>query len=279
MIDKTLFEIFKKGSKTYFYTSLFFPHSVRKDVFSLYSFVRTADDFVDSIPQQKDNFYKFWADYQTAKNKKIGNIVIDSFVELEKRKDFNEKWTESFLKSMEMDLSINTYSNQASVDEYMYGSAEVVGRYMAKILELPEEAYCSAKYLGKAMQYMNFIRDVAEDLSMGRSYFPKEDFEYFGLKSLDFDYVSNNKDKFSDFINFQINKYNQWQKIAEEGFQFIPKKYLIPIKTASEMYKWTSRKISQKPMIIYSQKVKPSVMRIVSSLFLNSFSTSRKVNT
>lgn len=277
MIDKTLFEIFKKGSKTYFYTSLFFPYSIRKDVFSLYSFVRTADDFVDSIPQQKDNFYKFWENYKKAKNKKIGNIVIDSFVELEKRKDFNEKWTESFFKSMEMDLSINTYPNQESVDEYMYGSAEVVGHFMAKILGLPEEAHFNAKYLGKAMQYMNFIRDVAEDLSMGRSYFPKEDFEVFGLKSLDFDYVSNNKEKFSDFINFQINKYNQWQEIGEEGYQYIPKKYLIPIKTASEMYKWTSRKISKKPMIIYSEKIKPSMPLIISSLLVNSLSTNIKV--
>ena len=58
MVTKKLFNIFKKGSRTYFYSSLFFPNGVRGDVFRLYAFVRRADDFVDSIPQQKEKFYK-----------------------------------------------------------------------------------------------------------------------------------------------------------------------------------------------------------------------------
>lgn len=54
-IDKTIYTIFKKGSKTYFYSTIFFPKAVKKDVFTLYSFLRKADDYVDSIPRiQKD---------------------------------------------------------------------------------------------------------------------------------------------------------------------------------------------------------------------------------
>jgi len=59
MINKTLFSIFKEGSKTYFYSSVFFPTYTKKDVFSLYGFVRKADNFVDSIPQNINGFYEF----------------------------------------------------------------------------------------------------------------------------------------------------------------------------------------------------------------------------
>jgi phytoene synthase len=58
--------IFKKGSKTYFYNSLFFPNNVKDDVFILYSFVRKADDFVDAVPQQVEEFHQFRDQYERA---------------------------------------------------------------------------------------------------------------------------------------------------------------------------------------------------------------------
>ena len=45
-MNKVIYKIFKQGSKTYFYSSIFFPASVKQDVFTLYAFVRKADDFV-----------------------------------------------------------------------------------------------------------------------------------------------------------------------------------------------------------------------------------------
>ena len=59
MRNKLTHQIAKEGSKTFFNSSLFFPREVREEVFILYSFVRTADDFVDSIPQKKKEFYDF----------------------------------------------------------------------------------------------------------------------------------------------------------------------------------------------------------------------------
>jgi len=54
LIDDRIYSIFKRGSKTYFYSTLFFPGDVRRDVFILYSFLRKADDYVDAIPQDTE---------------------------------------------------------------------------------------------------------------------------------------------------------------------------------------------------------------------------------
>ena len=59
MINKSLFQIFKQGSKTYFYSSIFFPSIIRKDVFKLYAFVRKTDNYVDATPQDIDGFNNF----------------------------------------------------------------------------------------------------------------------------------------------------------------------------------------------------------------------------
>lgn len=262
--------IFKNGSKTYYYSSFFFPPNVKEDVFKLYSFVRKADDFVDSVPQQKTEFYDFKNRYENAlKGEVTGNIVIDNFVELVNRRSFDTSWVEAFLFSMESDLYINSYETMESLRKYLYGSAEVVGLMMAKILDLPKESYDSAMHLGRAMQYVNFIRDINEDLWLGRNYFPRKEFTENNLESLEQHETIKNPVGFKRFVHTQLERFHEWQAEAEKGFKYIPKRYLIPIKTASEMYKWTARIIEKDPFIVYDRKVKPSIPRIVANIGIN----------
>lgn len=275
MNSNIFYSIFKKYSRTYFYSSLFFPTDIRLDVFILYSFVRTADNFVDNQPQQKKEFYAFKDSYHKAiKGKVTHDIIIDSFVELAYRKNFNLQWVDAFLSSMEQDFSTKYYKTFKETCTYMYGSAEVIGLMMARILDLPEQSLPYAQMLGKAMQYVNFIRDISEDLDLGRIYFPKSELNKFGLKTLTYEEVSANPEAFKTFIHQQITTYYQWQSEAEKGFAYIPRRYLIPIKTASDMYKWTAVQIHKQPMRIYQHKIKPSSIRVVSSVLANSIISS-----
>ena len=270
IIDKTIFSIFKQGSRTYFYSSLFFPTKIRRKVFILYAFVRQADDYVDQVPQDKDGFYDFIDLFEKAWcGEETGNIVIDSFVFLAKKHQFQKSWIDAFLKSMEMDLTHKIYYTFDDTLEYIHGSAEVVGLFMAKILGLSEKTYEHAKFLGRGMQYINFIRDIHEDNKLNRLYFPKDELQLFDLDNLTYEYVSKHQKSFRLFINRQLERYSGWQEWAELGYHYIPKRYLIPIKTASEMYKWTGRKIHEDPFIIYKLKVKPMISQIVVNTLIN----------
>ncbi len=274
MISKKLDTIFKKGSTTYYYSSLFFPPDVKKDVFILYSFVRTADDFVDGIPAKKKDFTQFVQDYYAGINKGGSeNTIIQDFILLQRRKGFKQEWIDAFLDVMKQDLTKKKYSNERELEEYMYGSAGVVGLMMAKILNLPAKSMQSAQLLGKAMQYINFIRDVQEDLSLGRMYFPQNILKKYGLKTLQYDEVQKNEQVFRTFIFDEISRYQTWINEAQLGFKHIPKRYLIPIKTASNMYDWTAQSILKNPMIIYEKKVKPKPMRVILEVIKNSLIT------
>ena len=270
IIDKTFFSIFRKGSRTYFYSSLFFPMHIRREVFILYGFVRKTDNYVDVIPQDRSGFYQFKEKYYQAKQgKETGDIVIDSFVRLAEKKGFQDEWIEAFLHSMELDLTKKRYETLDEVLEYIYGSAEVIGLMMAKIIGLPKEAFEHAKYLGRAMQYINFIRDIAEDLDLGRVYFPQTDLRKHGLENLTPEHVKEHPDRFMTFLQTQLDRYCHWQEQAEEGYRFIPKRYLISIKTASEMYHWTAEQIAHHPFIVYDMKVKPMISKIILTVIFN----------
>ncbi len=255
--------IFKKGSKTYFYSSAFFPKKTRKDVTTLYAFVRTVDNLVDTIPQNKKEFFKFEKEFNLArKGNKINNKVITEFLELEKRKTFEKKWANSFMKSMKKDLYQKRYKTLKDVENYMHGSAEVIGLFMCKILDIDKKFYKSAKLLGKAMQYINFIRDIDEDITLNRCYFPENELKKHKIACFDREFMTKNKEEFSLFIKEQISHYLKWQKEAEKDLEKVEKRYKIPIKTASEMYKWTAKKIEKDPQIVFKKKVKPTKSRI-----------------
>ena len=270
VIDRTIYGIFRRGSRTYFYSTLFFPPAVREDVFSLYSFVRTADDYVDAVPQQVEEFYAFTDRYAMAMaGEATGDVVIDSFVELAGRKGFDRAWTTAFLGSMERDITVGSYRTIRDLEAYLYGSSEVIGLMMARLLDLPPESYPAAQNLGRAMQYVNFIRDIAEDLALGRTYFPREEMEAFGLDDLSATTASRDPRGFAAFLRFQLQRYREWQEQAEAGFGHIPRRYRIPIRTASDMYRWTARTIERDPAVVHRRKVKPSVIRIVSGAATN----------
>jgi phytoene/squalene synthetase len=94
----------------------------------------------------------------------------------------------TFLRSMEMDLDKDHY-NQAGYEEYILGSAEVVGLMCLKIfVEGDEQKYLDLKHdamkLGSAFQKINFLRELKADYHLlGRAYFPGFQLDQFNDRS------------------------------------------------------------------------------------------------
>jgi len=267
-------DIFKKGSTTYYFSSKFFPKSSREDVFKLYSFVRVADDYVDSIPQQvkgfrllRDKWQKSTVDstFETKAlpNDSIVDRVVKNIVHVQRKYDFEQVWVESFLDSMQADLDQKHYSTHSDSLWYVYGSAEVIGLMMARILQLPPESYKAAQLQGRAMQWINFIRDINEDIELGRCYFPESALKKYGLSKLSRSVAEQNEASFKEFVRDEIERYQSWQSDANKGYDFIPARLRIPLETARDMYDWTANQIYKNPLVVFEKKIKPSKAKVV----------------
>ncbi len=268
--------IFKKGSTTYYFSSKFFPKTIRNDVFKLYSFVRVADDYVDSIPANKKEFKILKTLWQEAADSKkfdtkhhtadsLNERVVKNMAYLVEVYRFDPAWVDAFLASMQADLDKKRYTSIDGTLWYVYGSAEVIGLMMATIMGLPKKVFKAAELQGRAMQWINFIRDINEDNQLGRCYFPTEDLKRFGLKDLKKETTEANPKEFRDFMNFQLNRYRTWQRAAENGFSQIPKRLRIPLETAVGSYNWTACQITSNPSLVYQKQIKPSKTRIIIS--------------
>ena len=277
--------IFKNGSTTYYWSSRFFPKGVRDDVFKFYSFVRVVDDVVDQAPADRKRFNRFLSRWGTIKkqladgvvpsqlDESVDERVLSNIAYIVHRFECNPAWVDSFLASMKMDVDNRTYKTIEDTIDYMYGSAEIIGLFMARILRLPgqglaiehpePEVLRTARMQGRAMQYINFLRDIDEDNRLGRLYFPKTALNKHGLKDLDKKTAQAKPEAFTAFMHEQLDLYEQWQTEADKGFSYIPKRLRIPLQTATDMYNWTAKEIRKNPMIVFDTQLKPNKSRVL----------------
>ena len=267
--------IFKNGSSPYYWSRRFFSKGVRDDVFKLYSFVRTVNDFVDQAPSDVEKFEYIEHRWSTIKkdlangfvppplDESVSEKVLANVAYIIYRYHCDPVWIDVFIKSMRWDVQKHQYRKLKDTLEYMYGSSEVIGLCMARILDLPEEALRTARLQGRAMQYINFLRDIAEDNALGRCYFPAGEYKKYGLKNLSEEEARNKPAMFADFMHAQLLRYAQWQTEANEGFNYIPRRLRVPLHTAVDMYNWTAQQLKYYPLVVYEKKLKPKKRQVV----------------
>lgn len=263
-MSETLTGIFRRGSTTFYNSSRFFRPDIRAEVTTLYAFVRLADDFVDSVPQDRAGFAAFRSEYQSAvSGDSVEHPVVRAFVDLAERRHLEREWVDCFLDTMEQDLWKRDYETLDETLQYTFGSAEVVGLMMSRILGLPAVAEPYARLLGRAFQYVNFIRDIHEDGAMGRTYLPMDEVRAAGLEGLSPESAERHPKAFRDYVRSQINRYRTWQREGSEGFRYIPAHSLAPIRTAADVFEHTARVIERDPRVVFRRKVKPTRARIL----------------
>lgn len=149
-------------------------------VYAIYGFVRLADEIVDSFHEHdKENLFKrFLVDVDKALEEKISvNPLLNSFQEVVHNYNIERELIDTFLRSMEMDLTEKEYDRE-KFNTYILGSAEVVGLMCLRVfVKGDEQTYRALKplgmSLGAAYQKINFLRDIKADFEgMGREYFP-----------------------------------------------------------------------------------------------------------
>ncbi|MFM7193328.1 MAG: phytoene/squalene synthase family protein [Bacteroidota bacterium] len=160
---------------------------LRDPIYAIYGFVRFGDEIVDTF-HTTDKVHllnKFRHDTFEAIEQGISlNPILHSFQKVVNQYGIDRPVIVQFLKSMEMDITMTAH-DQASYEEYILGSAEVVGLMCLRVFcngdaALYEQLKPQAMKLGSAFQKINFLRDLNADFNgMGRMYFPGVDLSRF----------------------------------------------------------------------------------------------------
>ena len=216
--------------------------SIRQDVYNVYGFVRFADEIVDSFHNyDKETLLNdFEEDLKKAVRDKISlNPILNSFQETVHKFNIEEEFYMSFLRSMRLALYKSKYLTKEEYEDYIYGSADVVGLMCLKVFvkgdqqkfdDLKEDAM----KLGSAFQKVNFLRDLKADLEdLNRSYFPNTN-----LQKLD----ENSKKRIIEEIELDF-------KAGLNGIQRLPVEAKLGVYTAYVYYLRLLHKLKKTPSL------------------------------
>lgn len=215
----------------------FLNKDLHKPIYSIYGFVRFADEIVDSF----DGFDKstllaeFKKDtYAAIENKISLNPILNAFQWVVNTYRVPHDLIETFMNSMEMDLDKKVYDKE-TYEKYILGSAEVVGLMCLKIFVGGDETEyarlkMNAMKLGSAFQKINFLRDLNDDFNeLGRTYFP-------GINMNDFNNIVKKE------IEADIEKDF---KLGYEGILMLPKQARFGVYMAYKYYFKLFKKIKR----------------------------------
>lgn len=222
---------------------------LRQPIFNVYGFVRFADEIVDTFHEHDKQglLEQFQSETFDAIERGISlNPILNSFQKTVNQFGIDRDLIRAFFSSMESDLTQNRYDRQG-YDEYIYGSAEVVGLMCLYVFcegnkALYESLKQPAKALGAAFQKVNFLRDMKADfLDLSRMYFPGCDFHNF---------TQADKQQIQEDIQQDF-------ETAYKGILKLPLKARFGVYVAYKYYGSLFRKIKQiEPQLILQQRVR-----------------------
>ncbi|MBP6005151.1 MAG: phytoene/squalene synthase family protein [Pyrinomonadaceae bacterium] len=250
------------GTSFYFATQ-FFPKAVREGIYAVYAFARIPDEMVDDPGNttraeriaKLEEWRQSWLDAMSAGGSEDAVMAAIVFAFTKYKIPVAEG--EAFLKSMFMDEDKKSYANYAELEEYMYGSAGVIGLMVTRIVGFSTDAaFEHAIKLGYAFQLSNFLRDIREDFEeLGRVYMPEDELSQFGLESTDLRRKVYD-DRFVEFMKFQIERNRQVYREAFPGIKMLNWRGRLAVKISYVLYKAILGEIERADYNVYRERVR-----------------------
>ncbi len=221
---KKCLEVTRVHAKTFYFCSLFLEKEKRLASYSVYAFSRIVDDEFDLGPGATQLSADKW---KSVINSVYGTGYLEDPVLLTLRETVKKYRVPDscfleLIAGMEMDITKKNYSDFSELYVYCYRVAGVMGIIMAMIFGLSgEEAAVFAEKMGVAMQLTNILRDIKQDLEMGRVYIPADEMCKYNVdtKKLLSGTVDEN---FINLMKYQIRRARSYYSEASLGLPLIP---------------------------------------------------------
>lgn len=270
-------EITRRYGTSFYFATQFFPRETRDGIYAVYAFARIPDEIVDdpgtsSRSERVASLEQWRQSWLTAMSEGSStDPVMAAIVHAFKKYEIPVEDGEAFLKSMFMDEEKKSYANYAELEEYMYGSAGVIGLMVTRVVGFSTpDAFPHAIKLGYAFQLTNFLRDIYEDWDeLGRVYMPEDELWRFGLDGSDLG-RKRYDERFIEFMKFQIARNKQIYLEALPGIQMLDWRGRLAVKISYVLYKAILGEIERARYNVYRgrvrtglrQKIRLSVMAL-----------------
>ena len=260
-------ELTKQFGTTYYWGAVLLAPPRRRHVHAVYALCRLADDIVDdqtanagrSNEEIAARLAVFAEGFRTALSEQgSDDPVMAAVVHTVLAARIDPECFDRFFGAMAMDLTTTSYESWSDLCGYMEGSAAVIGEMMLPVLQpMSSAAREPARALGQAFQLTNFLRDINEDLNLGRVYVPQEDLRRFGVDV----HARTVTPQWRAMMAFQIARNRDLYASADRGIPMLPGRSARCVSAARVLYSRILDLIEDADYDVFSERVRVPTWR------------------
>ncbi len=218
----------KAASSNFYYAFITLPPEKRNAVYAGYAFCRLADDIVDDgeygerTGEELDSLERRLANAYAGKAPDPDDSRYEMWIALADtvhKYPINQQHLRDVVTGCRMDLNGATYETWDDLVEYCTRVASATGLALIEVFGYEDErAIEYAIDLGIALQLTNILRDITEDLEIGRIYLPLEELVEYAV-SIDDMHQKRVTPEFVRFMEFQVARA---RKYLASGVRLFP---------------------------------------------------------
>jgi len=260
--DRECRRINRRHGVTYYWATQLLGPEQRRHVHAIYALCRRADDIVDTpgVVDPRRRLAAFEADLRrSVAGATSDDPALTAVARTVRVHGLDPSLFDRFFEAMRADLDIDHYETWEDLLVYMDGSAAVIGEMLLPILAPtdPTAALEPARQLGLAFQLTNFLRDVGEDLDLGRQYLPRADVRRFGA---DLEHRAATPE-FVALMTFEIDRCDGLYEAAATGLPLLPPRSRRCIAAASRSYRAILREIERNGYDVFTRRASVPMSR------------------
>lgn len=176
-------KITKERAKNFYYGIRLLPPDRRRSLCAMYAFFRYCDDVSDGdIPGPRSELLDRWRS-KIEPGDPGDSMILPAFYDARIKHAIPAEYFHSMIDGVAADLSKTRYATFEELYHYCYCVASTVGLVCVHVygFDGSAEALKMAEWRGIAFQLTNILRDVSEDLGLGRVYLPADELAALGL--------------------------------------------------------------------------------------------------
>jgi phytoene synthase len=269
--------IARAAAKNFYYGFVVLPRRKRNALSAVYAFMRRCDDIADDnalSQRERHNKLEEWLDkvHRALAAQPTDDPVLLALTDAQRTfqipiglLDQLAYGTGADLDQASPDIAAGAqlaarYQTFEELRQYCYGVASVVGFVCIKIFGYRDPAAeALAERCGLAFQLTNIIRDVKEDVAVGRVYFPQEDLAQFDLAPLDLASPQINVARIRPLLAMEADRAREGYRAGEELIPLVNEDSQPALWVLINIYRRLLEKIAANQYDVFTERVHLSV--------------------
>jgi len=263
--------IARSAAKNFYYGFLVLPRRKRNALSAVYAFMRRCDDIADDntlSPNDRRNKLAEWLDkvHRALASQPTDDPVLLALADAQRCYQIPLGLLDQLAYGTAADLDqeapqfdphaplMPRYQTFEDLRQYCYGVASVVGLVCIRIFGYRDPAAEPlAERCGLAFQLTNIIRDIKEDVAMGRVYLPAQDLAEFDLTAADL--ASPDRARVRPLLAMEAERARECYRAGEDLIPLVNEDSQPALWVLVTIYRRLLEKIALRQFDVFSERV------------------------